>query len=38
MITRASIDESDFARTRVHFNYSVNLKVLYYRPHNEMFV
>ena len=36
--TRASIDESIFASTRVHFKYSVTREVLYYCPHNETFV
>ena len=38
MVTLASIDESIFARTPVHFKYSVTREVLYYRPCNETFV
>ena len=38
MGTRASIDESIFASTRVHFKYSVTCEVLYYRPRNETLV
>ena len=34
-VTRASIDESVSASTRVHFNYLVTRKVLYYHPRNE---
>ena len=38
MSTRALIDESIMASTRVHFKYSVTREVLYYRPRNETFV
>ena len=37
-VTRASIDESVFATTRVHFHYSVTRMVLYYRPCKEAFM
>ena len=37
-VTRASIDESVFATTRVHFHYSVTRRVLYYHPCNETFM
>ena len=36
--TRAAVDESILASTRVHFKYSVTRDALYYRPRNEMFV
>ena len=38
MSTWASIDESIFASTQVHFKSSVTREVLYYRPRNETLV
>ena len=35
--TRALIDESVFARSRVHFNYSITHSALYYSPLNGTF-
>ena len=36
--TRASVDKSILASTRVHFKYSATREALYYRPHNDTFV
>ena len=37
-VTRALVDESILASTRVHFKYSATREALYYRQHNETFV